>query len=218
MRQLKHLSLGPAAIAHASDPAGESTIAILETLLRPTTNEQCELLVEASEHKFRRLSHLGTAELRQIGLTTRAIEKLRALVEFAKRYGEEEWLPGQPLRGSYDIYAHCRERLAGETTEQFYAVLLDNKNRKLKEILVSKGSLTSSIVHPRDIYLPVIRESAAAVIFYHNHPSGDPTPSREDIEVTRRLREVGDLIGVRVLDHIVVGKGRYVSFVDDGYW
>lgn len=63
-----------------------------------------------------------------------------------------------------------------------------------------------------------MRHSAAAVIFLHNHPSGDPTPSKEDIEITRRLREVGDIMGVRVLDHIIIGKGRYVSFVDDGHW
>ena len=63
-----------------------------------------------------------------------------------------------------------------------------------------------------------MREAAAAVVFVHNHPSGDPTPSKEDIEITQRLRAVGELMGVRVLDHIVIGKGRYVSFVDDGYW
>jgi len=139
-------------------------------------------------------------------------------MELARRLGEEEFAPGSPFRSSYDVYAHFRERLAGERHEEFYAVLLDNKNRKLKEVLISQGSLTSSIVHPREAYLPVIRESAAGVIFVHNHPSGDPTPSREDLEITRRLREVGQLVGVRVLDHIVIGKGRYVSFVDDGYW
>ena len=126
--------------------------------------------------------------------------------------------PGAPFKGSYDVYAHFRERLALERHEHFYAVLLDNKNRKLKDIRISQGSLTASIVHPRDVYLPVIRESAAAVIFVHNHPSGDPTPSAEDLEITRRLRQVGELVGVRVLDHLVIGRGRYVSFVDDGYW
>ena len=64
----------------------------------------------------------------------------------------------------------------------------------------------------------MVREAEAAVIFVHNHPSGDATPSKEDIEITRRLRETGDIMGVRVLDHIIIGKGRYVSFVDDGYW
>ncbi len=64
----------------------------------------------------------------------------------------------------------------------------------------------------------MVRHSTAAVVFVHNHPTGDPTPSKEDIEITRRLREVGDIMGVRVLDHVVIGKGRFVSFVDDGYW
>lgn len=79
-------------------------------------------------------------------------------------------------------------------------------------------SLTNSVVHPRDVYAQVVRHSAAAVVFVHNHPSGDPTPSREDLETTRRLRQVGEIMGVRVLDHIVIGRGKYVSFVDDGYW
>jgi DNA repair protein RadC len=96
--------------------------------------------------------------------------------------------------------------------------LLDNKHRKLRDVCISQGSLTSSVVHPREVYIPVIRESAAAVIFVHNHPSGDPTPSQEDIALTRRLREVVELVGIRVLDHVIIGKGRYVSFVDDGYW
>jgi DNA repair protein RadC len=102
--------------------------------------------------------------------------------------------------------------------ELLYAVLLDNKHRKLRDVMVSKGSLTASIVHPRDVFVRVVCHQAAAIVFVHNNPSGDPTPSREDLEITRRLREVGELIGVRGLDHIVIGKGQYVSFVDDGYW
>jgi DNA repair protein RadC len=86
------------------------------------------------------------------------------------------------------------------------------------EKTLPKGSLTASIVHPRDVFAQVVRHFAAAIVFVHNHPSGSPEPSKENIEITRRLREVGDLIGVRVLDHIIIGKGRYVSFVDDGYW
>jgi DNA repair protein RadC len=73
-------------------------------------------------------------------------------------------------------------------------------------------------VNPRDVFRTAVREAAHGIVFVHNHPSGDPTPSKEDLDITRRLREVGDLVGVRVLDHIVVGNGRYVSFVDDGYW
>ena len=192
--------------------------ALMAVALAPLSIETCRILLEACGRQLRRLNRVGTVEFRAFGFTPKSIEKLRAIVEIAKRYGQEEFVPGEPFRGSHDVYAHFREHLATEVVEHFYAVLLDNKHRKLRDILVSKGSLTSSVIHPRDIYAQVIRESAAAVIFLHNHPSGDPTPSREDIEITRRLREVGDLVGVRVLDHIVIGKGRYVSFVDDGYW
>jgi len=141
----------------------------------------------------------------------------RSGVNFGSRL-TKEFKIGEPLRGSGDIYAHFRERLATEPYELFYAVLLDNKHRKLRDVMLSKGSLTASIVHPRDVFVQVVRHSAAAVVFVHNHPSGDATPSKEDIEITQRLRAAGELMGVRVLDHVVIGKGRYVSFVDDGYW
>jgi DNA repair protein RadC len=171
------------------------------------------------DEDWRALAQLGAGDLRALtGLGAAKAAQILAALEIAKRFGERELKPGEPLRGSHDIYAHFRERLAAERREHFYAVLLDNKHRKIKDIPVSLGSLTASIVHPRDVFAPVVRESAAAVVFVHNHPSGDPTPSREDIDITRRLREVGDLVGVRVLDHIVIGKGRYVSFVEDGYW
>lgn len=168
---------------------------------------------------LRELARASGAELRRLrGIGPAKAAQVIAVIELAKRFGEIEFKPGTPFRGSGDVYAHFRERLAGEQRERFFAVLLDNKHRKIRDIAVSEGSLTAAIVHPRDVFLPVVRESAAAVIFVHNHPSGDPTPSKEDLEITRRLREVGDLMGVRVLDHIVIGRGRYVSFVDDGYW
>lgn len=167
---------------------------------------------------LRELASAHPLDLYDAGLTTGAVEKLQVILEVAKRYGETEWKPGEQFNGSSAVYAHYRERLATETVEFFIAVLLDNKHRKLRDVVLGQGSLTASIVHPRDVYARVLRDAAAAVIFVHNHPSGDPTPSREDIDITRRLREVGDLIGVKVLDHVVVGRGRYVSFVDDGYW
>ncbi|MBI1818658.1 MAG: DNA repair protein RadC [Deltaproteobacteria bacterium] len=190
---------------------------LLTRLLGPATSLVCERLATIYE-SFRHLAGAKPSELRDHGLKPAAIERLCIVFEIAKRFGEHEFKPGVPLRGSQDIYAHFREHLAAEVCEYFYAVLLDNKHRKLRDIVVSQGSLTASIVHPRDVFAHVVRFSAAAVIFVHNHPSGDPTPSQEDIDITRRLREVGDLVGVRVLDHIVIGKGRYVSFVDDGYW
>jgi DNA repair protein RadC len=141
---------------------------------------------------------------------------VRAVGELARRYALQRLPRGTPLRTSAEVYRHCGERLAALRKEQFHVILLDGKNRPLKDVRVSEGTLTASLVHPREVFVPVIEESAAAIILVHNHPSGDPTPSAEDIAITQRLRQVGELMGVRVLDHVVIGHGRYVSFADEG--
>ncbi len=190
---------------------------LLTLLLGPAQGPACAKLARGYR-SFREVASAHPLDWRDAGLTGAGVERLSAIFEIARRYGEVEWVPGEPFKGSYDVYAHFRERLAAETREEFYGIVLDNRHRKIRDVLLSVGSLTASIVHPRDVYGRIIRDAAAAVIFLHNHPSGDPTPSAEDLEITRRLREVGELVGVKVLDHIVIGKGRYVSFVDDGYW
>ena len=86
------------------------------------------------------------------------------------------------------------------------------------EVRVSEGSLTAALVHPREVFAPAIRAAAAALVLIHNHPSGDPTPSAEDSAITERLRQVGELVGIRVLDHVVVGRGRWVSMAEEGRW
>jgi DNA repair protein RadC len=171
------------------------------------------------EDSFRRLEEASVGELcviKGIGLAKAA--QIKAALEIAKRFAQEELKRGEQFRSSADVFNHYREHLGGLKKEEFHVLLLDAKNRKIKDVRVSEGSLTSSLVHPREVFGPVIREAAAAVILIHNHPSGDPLPSPEDLQITRRLREVGEVMGVRVLDHLVIGKGRYVSFVDDGYW
>ncbi len=205
-------------------PAGLTAAELLAVVLRTGSEgesvlDQARAILEAAGGSLRGLARLSLAELCRVhGVGPAKAAQLLAVVELAKRFGEEEFAPGVAFSGSRDVYAHFRERLAHERHECFYTVLLDNKHRKIRDVCVSQGSLTASIVHPREVFLPVIRESAAAVILVHNHPSGDPTPSAEDLDITRRLREVGELMGVRILDHIVIGRGRYVSFVDDGYW
>jgi len=105
--------------------------------------------------------------------------------------------------------------LQDESKEYFMCLHLDGKNRILVVDICSIGSLNQSIVHPREVYKTALLSSAAAIILIHNHPTGDPTPSSEDLEVTRRLREAGDLIGIKVLDHIIIGS-TYYSFVERG--
>ncbi len=161
---------------------------------------------EAAGSELAKVKGIGPAKIAQI----------KASLELARRIGSHKWEPGQSLRSSEDVFHHFRHDLEKEKRELFYVVLLNNKNKKIRDVKISEGSLTASLVHPREVYNPVIRESAAAVIFVHNHPSGDPAPSPEDIEITRRLKEVGDVMGVRVLDHVVIGQDRYFSFNDKG--
>ncbi|MEX0801818.1 MAG: DNA repair protein RadC [Candidatus Binatia bacterium] len=161
---------------------------------------------EAAASELAKVKGIGPAKVAQI----------KASLEIARRVSNHKWQPGQSLRSSEDVFRHFRDDLENEKREFFYVVLLNNKNKKIRDVKISEGSLTASLVHPREVYNPVIRESAAAVIFVHNHPSGDPAPSPEDIEITRRLKEVGDVMGVRVLDHVVVGHNRYFSFSDKG--
>jgi DNA repair protein RadC len=114
------------------------------------------------------------------------------------------------------VFAHVRGRLAALCHEEFLVLLLDAKHRKLREVRVSQGSLTAAIVHPREVFAPAIHEAAAAVILVHNHPSGDPSPSPEDLSLTRRLREAGTILGIEVLDHVIVGANAYYSFAEAG--
>ncbi|MGH3426013.1 MAG: JAB domain-containing protein [Mycobacteriales bacterium] len=198
--------------------AAEMTTEELFTELLGRQNARACATIAGNTRSLREIAAVHPLDWRDAGLSAAVTDRLAALFELAKRYGETEWTVGAKFSGSHDVYAHFRERLAAETREHFYTVLLDNKNRKIRDVLISLGSLTATVIHPRDVFSRVICDAAASVIFLHNHPSGDPTPSAEDLEITRRLRQTGDALGVRVLDHLVIGKGRFVSFVDDGYW
>jgi DNA repair protein RadC len=107
-----------------------------------------------------------------------------------------------------------RARLAGAPVEEFWVLGLDVRHRVVVDQLAARGSLSGVEVHPRDVFRALIKAGVAAVIFCHNHPSGDPTPSRQDIELTARLREVGDTCGITVLDHVVVAAGGYYSLAE----
>ena len=121
------------------------------------------------------------------------------------------------LRQSRDVADLMADVVAGLDREAFFVVLLDGKNRASGINLVSLGSLTAALVHPREVFKAAIAGSAAALVLVHNHPSGDPSPSSEDLAITKRLCDVGDLVGIRVLDHIVLGEaGAFRSLADEG--
>lgn len=121
------------------------------------------------------------------------------------------------IRESGDVYRLLHSHFEGKPHEEFVAVFLDSKNTVVGYQVVSVGSLNLSIVHPREAFKAAACMNAAGVLFAHNHPSGDPTPSQEDRALTKRLVSAGDILGIRVWDHIVIGDERYVSFADSGW-
>ena len=156
---------------------------------------------------------MATSSLTQPETTPYSIKEFPLLVKDAPVVPAEiEPFVGVQFRSSADIY-----RLASMPVESFLVVHLDGKNHMVEMTTCSIGSMTSSLVHPRDVFRPAIANLTAGLTFIHNHPSGDPGPSQEDIQITQRLCEVGKLIGIRCLDHIIIGQGRYFSFADQGY-
>ena len=121
------------------------------------------------------------------------------------------------VRVGRDVFEAFRGRFEQADREEFLVLLLDGKNKVLGFHVASVGTLTSSLAHPREIFKAAILANAAAIILVHNHPSGDPAPSAEDLSITKRLKEVGELLGIQVLDHIIIGDGRYVSFIESGF-
>ena len=128
--------------------------------------------------------------------------------------GRREYKP-MKLSNASDVYGAFK-KLHESDKEKFYSVFLDTKNKVIGVDMVSQGSLESAPVSPREVYKAALLASAASVIFIHAHPSGDPEPSLADKELTRQLKQVGELMNVQVLDHVIIGRGKFYSFADKG--
>jgi len=168
-------------------------------------------------HSLQDISNLSISELCSMkGIGPAKAAQLKAAFEFGRR----SLIPlslGVNLSKSEDVFRHYSPLFQNFRKEIFKIILLDQKNKVLRDVTVSQGSLTETVVHPREVFNPAVRDSAASVIFLHNHPSGDPTPSREDKEMTGRLVAAGSLLGIQVLDHVVIGSDSYFSFADAGF-
>jgi DNA repair protein RadC len=155
------------------------------------------------------------AQLRGVGKAKACA--LAAAMELGRRAQSPR--PERPaIRVSADVYAYYASRLAHLSREVFHVMSLDTKHRLLRDTRVVEGGLTTCSVLPREVYAPALREGAAAVVFVHNHPSGDPMPSTDDLALTARLKQAGSVLGIKPLDHIIIGEGRYVSMVDEGHF
>lgn len=140
-----------------------------------------------------------------------------ASVELARRAAMSPVIERRSVSTPEDVVALCEPQLRGCDREHFWALALNTKNRLIKIVEVSIGSLNASIVHPRELFKEAVRCSAASVVVVHNHPSGDPTPSSADIHLTQRLVRAGDVLGIEVLDHVVIGEGgRHASLREMG--
>ncbi|WP_286197829.1 DNA repair protein RadC [Bacillus sp. ISL-34] len=165
------------------------------------------LLKEASVEELTVIKGIGEAKAIQI----------LASVELGRRINNLNDQDRYVIRSPEDGANYCMEEMRFLSQEHFVCLYLNTKNQVLQKTTVFIGSLNASIVHPREVFKEAFKRSAASIICLHNHPSGDPSPSREDIEVTKRLVECGKIIGIEVLDHIIIGEHKYVSLKEKGY-
>ncbi|MCC6488046.1 MAG: DNA repair protein RadC [Candidatus Hydrogenedentes bacterium] len=199
--------LGPEALRDAE---------LIAVLFRTGTRETGAIaLADAVLRHFgdlRGLARASIEELQQVkGLgAVKAIE-IKAALELGKRLAAHVAKERPRIAGAGDVVRHLMIRYKDCETEKFIALLLNTKNEVLKTIEVSSGGLDSALAMPRDVFRQAIREGASAVVVCHNHPSGDPEPSRDDVALTRRLAESAELLGIRLLDHVIFGDGRHVS-------
>ncbi len=194
-----------------SGPPGVDVVSMSEELLHQAGS--LYHLLRWSAEDFQKIRGIGKVKSLQ----------LISVMQFAKRILAEEGAHEVVFDSCEIVARHFRPLIVGEDVERFWVLCLDRKNRLLKRVEVTKGTATSCLAHPREVFREAIRLSAAAIIAVHNHPSGDPAPSRADIQVTRQLRESAKVIGIDLLDHIIVGHKQhdpqglgYYSFNDAG--
>jgi DNA repair protein RadC len=205
-------STSPAATPKPPRPAPDRTTRLVADVLGTTTERAAKVLYTLGG--LAGLAHASEPDLFGASLSRNRAKLVHAAFELARlSIGARPQL-GMRLAGASEVWQHMRARLSDIPVEEFWAIAVDVRHRVLVDTMLARGSLTGVEVHPRDVFRALIRASAAAVIFVHNHPSGDPTPSRQDIELTARLREVGDLCGIAVLDHVVVARDGYVSLAE----
>ncbi|MBU7008738.1 DNA repair protein RadC [Peptococcaceae bacterium DYL19] len=198
-----------------------STVELLAVLLRTGSDSMNALdLAAMLLTKTGGLLGLVKSELEELysikGIGPAKAAQLKAAIELGKRLAFEVSDPRKAIKSPRDVFDLLKERMRYLDREHFTAVFLNTKHHVITIETVSVGNLNSSLVHPRELFKNSIKRSAAALVLAHNHPSGDPSPSAEDVEITRRLVEAGKLIGIEVLDHIIIGENGFTSLKEQG--
>ena len=210
----RFLKLGPEALSDA-----ELFAILLRTGTRGKKNEKGELMpgenvIEMSnrlinEYGVDKLLECSLIELQKIkGIGLAKAMQILTIAELQKRVNQSK-KPVKKISCAEDVFNHFHDRLKDEKQENFYILMLDTKNNIIGEQLINKKILYSSIIHHREVFKPEIKNSASKIILVHNHPSGDPTPSREDEEMTKDFKKTGKMLGISLVDHIIIGKEKY---------
>ncbi len=202
-------------------PNALSVSELLAILLRTGTKEHSALgLADLLMSRFKSLRGISAATLEDLskikGIGEVKAIQIAAMVELGKRISVSNVGEKPVIRSPQDVSNLLTLELRDKNREHFMGILLNTKSEMIKVVEISVGTLDSSIAHPRDIFRDAIISNAASMIIAHNHPSGDPSPSKADILVTQRLVEVGKIIGIDLLDHVVLGDNRYVSLQERG--
>jgi len=188
---------------------------LLRTGTRGKKGQPGENVIEMSnrlinEYGLDKLLECSLKELQEInGIGPSKAMQILTIAELQKRINRAK-MPITKISCVKDVFNLFHERLKDEKQENFYVLLLNTKNQIVKEELITKGILDASILHPREVFKSAIKNSASKIIIVHNHPSGDPSPSEEDIAITKQIEKAGDELGIKVLDHVIVGK--------EGFW
>ena len=188
---------------------------LLAVILQKGTKEEnvidmCNRLI--SKYGVSKLSSCSLKELQEIkGIGKAKASQIIALFEFNKRHSFSKQ-NGKPIKSAKDVFDYCSPKLNGADKEHFMILHLDTRNRVIKDEIISVGTLNSSLIHPREVFKSAIKESANAVILVHNHPSGESDPSEEDKAITEKLFSAGELLSIKVLDHVIIGNETYHSF------
>ncbi len=164
------------------------------------------------EYKLENLFDCSLKELQEIkGIGPSKAIELLTISELGKRYSKRK-NPVTKITNAKDVFNYFKDKLKDKKQEHFYTLILNTQNIITKEVLISKGVLDSALLHPREVFRPAIKESAKKLILIHNHPSGNPEPSPEDIEITKKLIDIGELLDIKVLDHVIIGREGFWSF------
>ncbi|MFC4356016.1 DNA repair protein RadC [Chryseomicrobium palamuruense] len=203
-------------------PQSLSNQELIAILLRTGTKETSVLSLSNEILKyFERIHHLKNAtieELTQIkGVGTVKAVQLLAAVEFGRRLAVQDAQDRVTVRSPKDAADYIKHDLHHLMQEHFVLLFLNVKNQIIHKQTIFIGGLSASIVHPREVFREAIKKSCASIIAVHNHPSGNPTPSPEDIAVTKRLKDAGEIMGIELLDHLIIGDHQFISLKEKGY-